>query len=95
MRKDKNPLCCGLPVFLPLAGGKKKKKKGKKKKIKETKSVVGFMLGFFSFCSFEWFFPPSFCRCFLKENTVKTLSKYWSDGGSSSLPEVVKWHAGL
>lgn len=23
------------------------------------------------------------------------LSKYWSDGGSSSLPEVVKWHACL
>lgn len=26
---------------------------------------------------------------------VSHLSKYWSDGGSSSLPEVVKWHACL
>ena len=29
------------------------------------------------------------------QQTSTHLSKYWSDGGSYSLPEVVKWHACL
>lgn len=30
-----------------------------------------------------------------QQQTSTHLSKYWSDGGSSSLPEMVKWHACL
>lgn len=29
------------------------------------------------------------------QHTSTHLSKYWSNGGSSSLPEMVKWHARL